>query len=229
MVAGPGDEMAADVAGRGRMRASHADREQVVDTLKTAFVHGRLTRDELDARTGRALAARTHADLAALTADIPAGPAAAPPPRPPTPARRRPLARVAAKSGICLIIMAAAIGAWLIADPEGSGLDHSVAELMLALAACAAWAALGIMGCAVFTTWDERCSRRQLPPRPGPGCHALEAKRSSGTGHGPALPPDRPDHTGADLRSDSSRSGWPRSPGRGARKPRGVRPVPEAG
>jgi len=35
-------------------------------------VHGRLTRDELDARTGQALAARTYADLAALTADLPA-------------------------------------------------------------------------------------------------------------------------------------------------------------
>ena len=34
-------------------------------------MHGRLTRDELDARAGRALAARTYADLAALTADIP--------------------------------------------------------------------------------------------------------------------------------------------------------------
>ena len=77
MVAGPGDELAADAAGRGRMRASHADREQVIDALKTAFVTGRLTRDELDARTGRALAARTYADLAALTADIPPAPAAA--------------------------------------------------------------------------------------------------------------------------------------------------------
>jgi Domain of unknown function (DUF1707) len=221
--------MAAGAASRGRMRASHADREQVIDTLKTAFVHGQLTRDELDARTGRALAARTYADLAALTADIPPAPAAARPTRPPVPAGRRPLAGAAAKSGICLIVMAAAMGAWLIADPEGSGLDHSVAQLMLALAACAAWAALGIMGYAVFTTWDERSSRRQLPPRPGPGCHALEAEQSSGTGHGPALPPDRPDQTRADLRSDSSRPGWPYSPGRGVRTTRGVRPVPDAG
>ena len=39
-----------------------ADREYVIDTLKTAFVHGRLTRDGLDARAGQALAARTYAD-----------------------------------------------------------------------------------------------------------------------------------------------------------------------
>jgi len=44
----------------------------VVETLKTAFVEGRLTMDELDARAGQAFAARTYADLAALTADLPA-------------------------------------------------------------------------------------------------------------------------------------------------------------
>ena len=38
--------------------------------MKGAFVDGRLTRDELDMRMGRSLAARTYADLAALTADI---------------------------------------------------------------------------------------------------------------------------------------------------------------
>ena len=65
---GPQDPAA---AGRGRLRAGHADREQAIDTLKTAFVHGELTKDELDARAGQALAARTYADLAALTADIP--------------------------------------------------------------------------------------------------------------------------------------------------------------
>jgi uncharacterized protein len=37
-------------AGHGRLRASHADREQVIDTLKTAFADGRLDKDELDAR-----------------------------------------------------------------------------------------------------------------------------------------------------------------------------------
>jgi len=71
---GPQDPAA---AGRGRLRAAHADREQAIDTLKTAFVHGQLTKDELDARAGQALAARTYADLAALTADIPPAPAAA--------------------------------------------------------------------------------------------------------------------------------------------------------
>jgi len=59
------------MAGGDRLRAGHADREQVVETLKDAFVNGRLTRYEFDARAGKALAARTRADLDALTADIP--------------------------------------------------------------------------------------------------------------------------------------------------------------
>jgi DNA-binding PadR family transcriptional regulator len=63
----------------GLARASDADREHVIDMLKAAFVQGRLTRDELDMRVGQALASRSHAGLAALTADIPAGLAGARP------------------------------------------------------------------------------------------------------------------------------------------------------
>ena len=51
-------------------RASDADREQVIGVLKAAFVQGRLTKDEFDARAGHALTAPTHADLAALTIDL---------------------------------------------------------------------------------------------------------------------------------------------------------------
>jgi hypothetical protein len=64
------------------MRASHADRDQVIDLLKAAFVQGRLAKDELDLRVGQVLASRTYADLGALTADIPTGPVRAPSPSP---------------------------------------------------------------------------------------------------------------------------------------------------
>ena len=80
VVAGLGDEMAAGLAGRGRMRASNADREQAIDTLKAAFVQGRLAKDEFDLRVGQAFASRTYAELSAATADLPAEPTAAPPP-----------------------------------------------------------------------------------------------------------------------------------------------------
>jgi hypothetical protein len=48
-MAGPGDQKAAAAAGRGHLRASHADREQMIDALKVAFVQGRLTKAEFDA------------------------------------------------------------------------------------------------------------------------------------------------------------------------------------
>jgi len=69
MATGPGDEL--EAAGRGHLRASHADRERVIGTLKAAFVQGMLTKDEFDLRVGRTLASRTYGDLAALTADLP--------------------------------------------------------------------------------------------------------------------------------------------------------------
>jgi hypothetical protein len=55
---------------RRRLRTSQADREQAIDVLKAAFVQGRLTKDEFEARVGQVLASRTYADLGALTADI---------------------------------------------------------------------------------------------------------------------------------------------------------------
>ena len=69
-------------AGRGHLRASPADREQVIGTLKAAFVQGRLTELEFDLRVGQVLTSQTCGDLAALTADRPAGLAIAPPPKP---------------------------------------------------------------------------------------------------------------------------------------------------
>ena len=70
------------------MRASSADRERAVDVLKAGFAEGRLTQDEYNDRMGRAYAARTYGDLAALTADLPAG--ASPLPAWPVPAYQPP-------------------------------------------------------------------------------------------------------------------------------------------
>lgn len=73
--------------GRGRLRASDADRELVIETLKAAYVYGLVTKDEFDARVSQTFAARTYAELAVITADVPAGLAAAPPPLKPAAAR----------------------------------------------------------------------------------------------------------------------------------------------
>ena len=60
----------------GELRASHTDRDQVVELLRVAAGDGRLSAEELDDRLERALTARTYAELAALTADLPATPGA---------------------------------------------------------------------------------------------------------------------------------------------------------
>lgn len=59
------------------LRVSHADRDQVVEVLREAAADGRLTAEELDERVEAALTARTGSDLALLTTDLPASPAAA--------------------------------------------------------------------------------------------------------------------------------------------------------
>jgi hypothetical protein len=58
------------------MRASHEDRDRVVDALRVAGGDGRLSAEELDTRLERALSARTLGELAVLTADLPAASAA---------------------------------------------------------------------------------------------------------------------------------------------------------
>ena len=170
-MAAPKDPAAAS---RGQLRAGHADREQVIETLKDAFVQGRLTRGELDTRAGRALTAQTRADLAALTADIPAvpsAPAAAGLVRPPTPARRWPLARAAAKSGGCLALaFALVLFAANVLDPHGLGNPyHPWSSLCAFVALGLVLTALGIFATGAATSVEQRRSRRQLPPRPGPG------------------------------------------------------------
>ena len=143
---GPQDRAA---AGGDGLRAGHADREQVIEALKAAFVHGRLTKAELDTRVGQALSARTCADLAALTADIPAapsGPLAASPARPPGAARRRPLARAAAGSGGCLFIAAAAMKIHAHLDPGATPTPHdSWAKYFFLIALAAVLTALVIL------------------------------------------------------------------------------------
>jgi hypothetical protein len=58
------------------LRASHLDRDRVVDALRIAAGDGRLSAEELDTRLESALSARTLSELAGLTADLPAAPAA---------------------------------------------------------------------------------------------------------------------------------------------------------
>lgn len=195
------------VAGSDRLRAGHADREQVIETLKDAFVHGRLTRDELGERTARALVARTRADLTALTADIPLAQAGTAPARPPAVAPRRPLVRATVMSGIGLVIAGAAMWAHHIVDPGATPTPYdSFATPLFLLAVFSAFAAVGIFAFGVAAAVEQRPSRRKPSPPQGPVGRAVRAgERQGGAGPEPNPPGQRPDRGQADLRARKSR------------------------
>ena len=73
----PGREVA-----RSELRASHEDRDQVIEVLRVSAGDGRLTADELDERLELAMTARTYGELAKLVADLPAAGSAASAPTP---------------------------------------------------------------------------------------------------------------------------------------------------
>ena len=145
---GPGDEKAATAAGRGHLRALHADREQMIDALKAAFVQGRLTKDEFDARIGQTFASRTYAELATVTADIPAGLAGAQ--TPPQPHRRQinNAARWGASGFITPAILAAAFA---VASLRGDGGYEAVAFL-IAFVYFMCWLSIG-----ANMLWEWHC------------------------------------------------------------------------
>ena len=147
----PGDEIAADAGALGRLYASRVDRVQVLGTLKGAFVQGRLTEDEYDARVGKASAARTHADLAPLTADIPAGSAT---PRPPT--------ATDARIGVCVILAAATVLGLLI----WGQLDNGLAFITAFVAAVTVIAGTPVTVGLMIDSRHQRRAGRQLPPLP---------------------------------------------------------------
>ena len=174
MTAEPGNEMAAAAAGRGHLRASHADREQVIAMLKAAFVQGRLTKDELDARVGQTFAARTDADLAALTADLPAGLARARQSRQPAPPPAGSPANKTVLLGAGVLIPSTVLAAAFL---TGSG---GVFKLFLLVIPWffIVWIVAGLQA---LDSWQKR-SRGQLPPRPVQRGHAVERGQNRGRG-----------------------------------------------
>jgi Domain of unknown function (DUF1707) len=86
----PGSEVA-----RSELRASHEDRDRVVEVLRVSAGDGRLTAEELDQRLELALTARTYGELARLVADLPAAGAVGAAPAP----RVKDLVRIDCRSG----------------------------------------------------------------------------------------------------------------------------------
>jgi Domain of unknown function (DUF1707) len=90
----------------GDLRASHEDRDRIVEVLTGAAGDGRLTPEELDQRVEAALTARTYGELAALVSDLPAAPAL---PAGPAAATPKELVRIDCHSG-----SARRDGRWLV-------------------------------------------------------------------------------------------------------------------
>jgi Domain of unknown function (DUF1707) len=126
-------------AGRGHLRASRADREQVVDALKVAFAQGRLAKGEFDARISQTLVSRTYADLAAVTAGIPAEPAVAQQPRRVPPQRVSNAARWTAAG----LVTPAFIGAALAAASQRGDGGYAVVALISAFCYFVFWLSAG--------------------------------------------------------------------------------------
>ena len=168
--------------------------------LKAAFVHGRLDRDELDLRVGRALAARTYADLTALTADIPARPTRA---RLPEPARES-----VNKTAVAAMAWATAafIGIWpvMILTPDGSPFVVPVVVVwfVLAMAVPTGWLVL-------LHDWlDKRAGRPSAPGLP-PGAGGEASQRPAPAGPAGQLPPAG---HGRQHTAEAARSRLPRVP-----------------
>ena len=201
------DQMPA-AAGHGHLRASYADREQVIGTLKAAFVQGMLAKDEFDLRLGQAFASRTYAELAALTGDLPAGLAAAPPLQP----VRAPGERGVLRPG--RLIAGATVlyeGVWggvvrLAHEQRGrapAGIRAGRADRFLYVGA------LLIAAERILVGWREKRSGRHLPPGRAPGTGSQPSRRPPSACPGGQLPPvnPRPRHT-----TEAARRHPPRPP-----------------
>src|SRR5215469_9129895 len=147
-----GDKIRTVVAGHGHLRASHADREQVIDTLKAAFVQGRLTKDEFGLRVSHTLTSRTYADLATLSADLPARLTGAR--HEPAPVQARPVNKPLLWGAYAVLV--AAVGSIVVAFPAGSLMLLTMGVLAILIAA-------PVAGMLTLDSWREDRSGGQLP------------------------------------------------------------------
>jgi uncharacterized protein DUF1707 len=151
----------------GRLMASDADREQVIDMLTAAFAQGRLTKQELDLRAGQAFAARTYAELAALTADLPAGQTRTQPAL--KPARAQTRQRVDKAVAWCAWgLITPALLAATVAVPTPTPTGNQPIGKILFLVTVVYFIAWLVAGAQMLGTWHQQRSR------PGAGRDLME-------------------------------------------------------
>jgi hypothetical protein len=143
------------------MRTSRADREQAIDTLKVAYVQGRLTKDEFDERLGRALAPLTHAELSALTADFPdeLAPAGRPGGAGQDMTRLREGNRAEAR------VLATLVAGVMLVALVGNGIGSPLHVLAIVLLLSPVWM-LALGGMLLLHSRPEDRGARRLPPGP---------------------------------------------------------------
>ena len=163
------------------MRASHADRERVVGILKSAFVQGMLAKDEFDLRVGQAFAARTYAELAAVTADLPAGLSPAQPHRA---KREQP---VLPPGRVIALATALYAGVWAYVPLSPAGGENGVAGAWVFLGALVYLGILLICTGSILASRRDKRSGGQPPRRPG--VRGPASRRQPPAGPGRPLPP----------------------------------------
>jgi uncharacterized protein DUF1707 len=184
-MAGAGHEMSPAAPGSGHLRASHADREYVIGTLKAAFVQGRLAKDEFDQRVSQTLRSRTYADLAAVTADLPAGLIHAERRRQPSPARAAQPVNKPLMWGMCAVTLAGVLAA-VAAFPVNS-------LTLLAMGIIAILVGAPVAGTLLLDAWRGHHSGDELPPRPAQTRAAPLAEQYRRLGDDRMLAVDRKD------------------------------------
>jgi Domain of unknown function (DUF1707) len=180
-----GGEIAAGTAGLGHLRAAHADREQVIDVLKAAFVQGRLAKAEFDERVGQAFASRTYADLAAVTADLPTWLVGAQPQRKPAQGKAQPPASTVIKPAVAAVITGMTVltaGLWA-AVLVGHKIDDDGAKWMLIFLWILTFTSVGMLGLAGAVMRESRHQKRsgrQPPPSAPRAGNQVSRRQASG-------------------------------------------------
>jgi hypothetical protein len=130
----------------------------VIDTLKAAYVQGRLTRDEFDERVGRALEPLTYAELAALTGDLPDGLTVLRGPRGAGRGMTRLQESNAAKAGV----LASLVAGMMLVAAVGNGVGNPLQVLAAVLLLSPVWV-LALAGLLLLHSRLDRRAAARLP------------------------------------------------------------------
>ena len=148
-----------------------------------------LAKDEFDLRVGQAFTSRTYAELAALTADFPAGLTAA---QPPKLAQTQHKARVLRPGPVIAEATAVYGGVWayvILLSPHGG--DNPTTPPLIGLGGYIWVIVLLICVARMVALRREKRSSGQLPRRPAPGPGLPASQRPPSAGPGWAAPAGR--------------------------------------